>query len=131
MPKCDLIRQAPESSSFEVAMTIEMETLDGGIAKVTLVGRLDEQGTEQIEAQLMDYAAAHRSVILDMHGVDLLTSMGIRVLLVLAKAVSRRGGKLALLNLDANVGKVVRLARLDEVIPVCESLQEARSAVSV
>jgi len=111
-------------------MKIEMETLDGGIVKVTLTGRMDQQGTEEIEGKLLDYAAAHRSVILDMNAVDMLTSMGIRILLLLAKAVSRHGGKMALLNLDANVRKVVRISRVDEVIPVYESLEEARSAVS-
>ena len=112
-------------------MKIEMDTFDGGIVKVKLAGRMDAQGTEEIEHRLMDYAGTQRSVILDMNAVEVLTSMGIRSLVLVAKAVSRRGGKMVLLNLGANVRKAVEAAHLDNLIPIHESLEEARSAVSV
>ena len=106
-------------------MKIEMEVLDGGIVKVKLAGRMDAQGTEGIEQKLMDYAGTHRSVILDMNAVDFLTSAGIRTLILAAKAVSRRGGKMVLLNLDAKVRQVLEIANLDKWIPMHQSLQEA------
>ena len=112
-------------------MKIEMEVLDGGIVKVKLAGRMDAPGTEGIEQKLMDYAGTHRSVILDMNAVDFLTSAGIRTLILAAKAVSRRGGKMVLLNLDAKVRQVLEIANLDRWIPMHQSLEEARSAVSV
>ena len=109
-------------------MTIETETLDDGIVKITLAGQMDAQGAEQIEQKLMDRAAAHRSVILDMNAVDALTSMGIRTLVVVAKAVSRRGGKIVLLNPEPNVRKGLDAAHLNILIPIHQSLEEARSA---
>jgi anti-anti-sigma factor len=112
-------------------MKIEMETLDAGIVKVTLAGRMDAQGTEEIEQKLMGHAGTHRSVILDIRAVDFLASAGIRTLVLAAKAVSRRGGKMVLLNLDANVRKVLEITNVDALIPIHQSLEEARSAVSV
>jgi len=112
-------------------MRIEIETLDGGVVKVELAGRMDAQGTEAIERKLMDCVGAHRSIILDMSAVDLLTSTGVRALLLVAKAASRRGGKVALLGPDANVRKVLEIANLDELIPIRQSLEEARRAVAV
>jgi anti-sigma B factor antagonist/stage II sporulation protein AA (anti-sigma F factor antagonist) len=112
-------------------MKAEMETLDGGIVKVNLAGRLDAQGAEEIEQKLMDHAGTHRSVILDMKAVDFLSSAGIRVLILVAKAVSRRAGKMVLLNPDANARKVLEIASLQRLIPIHASLEEARRAVSV
>jgi len=112
-------------------MKIEMETLDGGIAKVTLAGRMDARGTEEIEQKLMDHAGTQRSVILDMSAVDFLSSAGIRTLVLAAKAVSRRGGKLVLVNPGVNVRKVLEIASLDQLIPIHQSLEEARGAVSI
>jgi len=107
-----------------------METLDGGIVRVDLAGRLDAQGTEAIEPKLMDCAGTYRSVILDMSSVDFLSSAGIRTLLLAAKAVSRRGGKMVITNPAPDVRNVLEIAAVDALIPIHESLEEARSAVS-
>ena len=110
-------------------MKIETETFDGGILKVNLAGRMDAEGTQEIEREFMDFACSHRSVIVDLNAVSFLTSMGIRTLMLAAKAVSRRGGKMVLLNPDTNVRKV--LETIEELIPIHASLDEALRAVSI
>src|SRR5262245_60032049 len=112
-------------------MNIETENFDGGILKVKLAGRMDAQGTEEIDAQLIDCACSQRSVIVDMNAVVFLASVGIRTLVLVAKAVSRRGGKIVLLNPDTNVTKVLETARIDDLIPIHRSLDEALRAVSI
>jgi anti-anti-sigma factor len=111
-------------------MKLETQTLDGGIVKVQLSGRMDAQGTEEIEPKLMDSLGAHRAVILDLSDVSFLTSAGIRALIVAAKAVSRRGGRMALLVLDANVRKVLEIANLGQLMPIHHTLDEVLRAVS-
>ena len=76
----------------------------------------------------MDYACSQRLVIVDMNAVSFLTSMGIRSLMLVAKAVSRRGGKMVLLNPDTNVGQVLEM--IEDLIPIHRSLDEALRAVS-
>ena len=66
----------------------------------------------------------------DASGVDFLASIGIRPLLLSAKAVSSRGGKLVFLNHDANVTHILEMAGVDTLIPICRSLNEARSAIA-
>jgi anti-anti-sigma factor len=109
-------------------MKIETETFDG-ILKVNLTGRMDEQGTQEIEQEFIQYACTQRSVIVDMNAVGFLTSMGMRTLMLVAKAVSRRGGKMVLLNPDTNVTK--SLETIDDLIPIHRSLDEALRAVSI
>ena len=111
-------------------MKIEAESLDGGILKINLAGRMDVQGAQEIDLKFTGYTAKQRAVIVDMSAVDFLASIGIRTLLLSAKAVSSRGGKMVVLNPDANVTKVLEMAGIDTLIPICRSLDEARTAVS-
>src|SRR5262245_59750758 len=110
-------------------MKIETETFDDGILKVNLAGCMDAEGTQGIEQKFMDCACSQRSVIVDMNGVGFLASMGIRTLILVAKAVSRRGGKMVLLNPDSHVTKVLEMGRTDDLIPIHRSLDEALRAV--
>jgi anti-anti-sigma factor len=110
-------------------MKIWTETFDGAILKINLEGRMDAPGMQEIEQEFMDYACSQRSVIVDMNAVDFLASMGIRTLILAAKAVSRRGGKMVLLNPDAYVTRVLQM--VGDLIPIHRSLNEARRAVSV
>jgi anti-anti-sigma factor len=111
-------------------MNIEAETLDGGILKISLTGRMDVQGAQDVDIKFNGYTANQRAVIVDMSAVNFLASIGIRTLLLAAKAVSLRGGKMVLLNPDQNVSHVLDMAGIDTVIPISRSLDDARAAVS-
>jgi anti-anti-sigma factor len=112
-------------------MQIESETLPGGITNIRLAGRMDVQGAQEIDLKFTGYTAKQRSVIVDLSGVNFLASIGIRTLLLAAKAVSGRGGKIVLLNPDDNVTKVLQMAGIDTMIPISRSLDDARLAVAV
>ena len=115
----------------KMPMKIETETFEERIIKVSLAGRMDTLGTEEIHQQLMDYACSQRSVIVDMSAVSFLSSMGIRTLILVAKAVSKRGGKMALLNPDANSTELLQIVRIEHLSPIHRSLDEALRAVSI
>jgi anti-sigma B factor antagonist len=111
-------------------MGIATETLDGGILKVTLSGRLDIQGTEEIDLKFTSHTANQRSVIIDMSAVTFLASLGIRTLLLAAKTIGRRGGKMVLLSPDEHVTGVLETAGIDTLIPIHRSLPDACAAVA-
>lgn len=111
-------------------MHIETESLDGGILRINLAGRMDVQGAQEIDLKFTGHTANQRSVIVDLSGVSFLASIGIRTLLLAAKAVNQRGGKIVLLNPDENVTKVLEMAGIDTMIPINRSLDDARLAVA-
>ena len=112
-------------------MEIDAETVEGGITKIRLSGRMDVQGTSTIETRFTAHAVKdNAAVIVDMSGVSFLASIGIRALILVAKALEQRHGRIALLNPDAAVRKVLEMAGVDSLIPVCDSLESARSAVA-
>jgi anti-anti-sigma factor len=110
-------------------MQLEAEKLDDGVLKVALAGRMDVQGTQEIDLKFNAHTANQHAVIVDMSAVEFLASIGIRTLILVAKAVSRRGGKIVILNPDSNVTNVLQMAGIDTLIPIFRSLDEAHGAV--
>jgi anti-sigma B factor antagonist len=111
-------------------MEMTVEELDGKVTKVVLSGRLDTAGAAQIDLKFSTIAGARRAIVVDMAGVSFLASLGIRVLLIGAKAAASKGGKLVLLSPDPNVVAVLKSARIDTLIPVLHDLNEAVAAVA-
>ena len=111
-------------------MNIESETFDDGVRKISLSGRLDIQGAQEIDLKFSGLTANQRSVVVDLAGVSFLASIGIRTLLLAAKAVSQRGGKLVLCNPDAGIVQILKTAGIDSLIPIFPSLDQARLAVA-
>jgi anti-sigma B factor antagonist len=110
-------------------MEMLVEDTDRGVTNVILRGRLDTAGADSIDLKFNAVAGAKRAVVVDLSNVNLLTSLGIRVLLLGARAVKSKGGKLVLLSPDANVRAVLEAARTDTMIPIFDDRNAAIAAV--
>jgi anti-anti-sigma factor len=97
--------------------------------KFSLSGRMDVQGTAKIDLKYTSMNANQRAVIVDMSGVEFLGSIGIRTILLSAKAVSQKGGKTTHLNPNPDISKVLEMAGISTLIPISRSLDEARKLV--
>ena len=103
----------------------------GTTARVALSGRLDIAGAEAIALPLSTLAGAKQGLIVDMSGVSFIASIGIRHLVTAAKALSRRGGRLVLLNPTALVTEVLATSGLTDLLPIVKSQAEAEAALGV
>lgn len=110
-------------------MDMVVDDLDGGITNVSLRGRLDTVGAEGIDLPFSVIAGEKRAVIVDLSDVDFLASLGIRVLLTSARAVQRKGGKLAIVAPEGNVLTVLRTAGMETLIPIFQKRETAIEAV--
>ena len=111
-------------------MDIAVEDLAGGIAKVVLRGRFDTTGAVVVELPFNKIVTETRRVLVDLSNVTFLSSYGIRVLLVGAKIVNGKGGKLVILCPDNNVAKVLKTAGTDTLIPTFQNEDAAAAAVA-
>ena len=69
------------------------------LSHVKLSGRLDTPGVDRIEARFNALTVARgRDAVIDLEDLDLITSMGIRMLVTAARSLGVRGRKLVLLN---------------------------------
>jgi anti-sigma B factor antagonist len=110
-------------------MEMQVEDLKDGVAMVTLRGRLDVTGAGLIDLKFSTVAGSKRSIVVDMSAVDFLASLGIRVLVMGAKAVKNKGGRLVLLSPQDNVKLVLTTAGIDEIIPIMFDRAGAIAAV--
>lgn len=109
-------------------MQITVTDLDAATKRVMLIGKLDIAGAEVIALPLAAAAGTRGNIIVDMTGVDFIASIGIRHLVMAAKAVARGGGKLVLLGPTPLVAEVLIASGLEQLLPAVESESEARAA---
>src|SRR5271157_5463495 len=111
-------------------MKVAVEPVVPGVVKVILDGRLDITGAHEIDLQFNAIAGSHRGVVVDLAGVSFLASIGIRALLLGAKAVQRRGGCLVLLNPVDEVARVLEVMGVADLMPIFRDSEAALAAAS-
>src|SRR5215813_2063094 len=108
-------------------MQISISDFDSMIKRVTLVGKLDIMGAEVIGLPLAAVAGARGNIVVDMAGVDFIASIGIRHLVMAAKAIARGAGKMVLLSPTPMVTEVLHVSGLEQILPIVKSEDEARA----
>ena len=106
-------------------MDIAVDDLPDGITKIGLRGRFDTTGAVMIEMPFNAIVTEKRSVIVDLSEVTFLASYGIRVLLIGAKIIAGKGGKLVLACPENNVARVLKTAGTNQLIPTFTALDAA------
>ena len=89
-------------------MDIREETQDG-VLVVSPQGRLDSNSSDDLEKAMGPWLAQRRLVI-DLGGVDYVSSAGLRVLLLAAKRLHETDGQLVLCSLGDAVRQVFEFA---------------------
>lgn len=112
-------------------MKMETEDLPGGVTRIVLNGDLDAKGSNEIDLQFQTVASSRLKVVVDLSQVGFLASIGIRTLMLAAKANGRKGGKLVLLDPGEPVHKVLKTCGADGVLAIVQGgLAAAVAAVA-
>ena len=112
------------------SLEMAVEEIGSGGTKVVLRGRFDTTGAILIEMPFNAITREKPAIVVDLSAVNFLSSYGIRVLLVGAKTVKSKGGKLAILCPEGNVAKVLEVAGASTLIPVFPTEGAALAAVA-
>jgi anti-sigma B factor antagonist len=112
-------------------MDIQLEDLPDGSLCVVLQGRLDTVGVDRIEAGVnAAAAAAPRHTLLDLSSVSFLASMGVRLIIALARAQKTRGRQLVLVGAQPAVKATMDMVALDKIIPVLPTREAAAALLA-
>jgi anti-anti-sigma factor len=111
-------------------MEFRIEALADGITRAIPEGHWDIKGAAQIDLRLSAVTATGRPIILDLAEVTYLSSMGIRSIVMGAKACQLRGGKLVLLAPADDVQEVLTIAGIDMLVPIYHDIEAAILAVT-
>ncbi len=94
--------------------------------RVVLEGRLDSVTVGRIETQFTAALAnSGRHAVLDMRKLEFLSSLGIRLLLSVARVVTRRGGAFVAFGAQPMVAEILEAMAIDEVLPIVGTEAEA------
>lgn len=91
----------------------------GGCSKLKFQGRLDATSSAEADSAfsgLIDAGSAR--IFVDMSELDYISSAGLRVLLVAAKRVQQKGGRIALFGLSENVKDVFEISGFASVFKI-------------
>jgi|SRR5271157_78835 len=111
-------------------MELQYSKWDNDIRMIKLIGKLDIIGTGEIETKFTGYCAGDKvRVIVDLSEVNFLASIGIRLLMLTAKSVNKRGGKMVILNPIPDVQHVLEVTGIPAIIPIYPYLESAETVL--
>lgn len=107
-------------------MQIEQREILIRLLQVTLQGRLDAQAAPILkELWRTCEEQGHYNVLLDLHQVEFIDSIGISTLVSGLKQLRARGGDLRLIGLQPSARAIFELMMLDRVFEIFETPEEA------
>ena len=107
-------------------LNIQVESKTEGVYYITLDGRLDTETYMLAEKKLMPLASGLAKVmIFDLAKLSYISSMGLRVILKVRKAMDARKGCLVTSNVQPQIQKVFEIANALPAQSIFASVEEA------
>jgi anti-anti-sigma factor len=111
--------------------SISCKDVSDKLRVITLIDRMDVQGTEKIEGKLGELAEGSRNIIVDLREVTFLSSVGIRALVANGKKVKTAGARmLIVVGENAAVMKTLKMTVTDALLPVFIKQEEAMASLA-
>ena len=97
-------------------------------------GRLDHDNCEvfqrDLAAQLEACEKEHAALVLDMSGLEYVSSAGLRCLMIAAKQASTHASKIVVASPQPVVAEILQISRFNLVLPVFPTTREALASVA-
>jgi len=97
-------------------------------------GRLDHERCEAFQADLAPHAEAcareASALVLDLSGVEYVSSAGLRCLMIAAREAKARAGRIMVAAMQPVVAEIFHISRFNLVLEVFPTLREALASVS-
>ncbi len=97
-------------------------------------GRLDQDTSNVFQEQILNLIsrenAASPRIVLNMGGIEYVSSVGLRALMIVAKQCQGGNGSLALAGLTPEVVEIFDISRFDLIIDVFSDVRGAISSIS-
>ena len=108
--------------------------LFGDARVLTPAGRLDHSNYEAFRVDLAAHEAAcaseRQTLVLDLSGLEYVSSAGLRCFMLAAKEAKARNGRVLLAAMHPVVSEIFRISRFNLLFEIFPTLSEALAAVS-
>ena len=113
------------SLHFGCPMSLSREK-NGEVFIVSAAGQINSANAAEVEKNVLEWVEeGERKWILDMGGLEYISSAGLRVVLLLAKRLKQNGGHLVLCSLQPHVLEVFDISGFLSILDVAESREMA------
>jgi anti-sigma B factor antagonist len=106
----------------------------GDVVVVAPVGRIDYTVAADFERTLVPLldpdSGARRGLVVDFSGVDYISSVGLRVLMIATRSLRSRGARIAAAALQPAVHEIFSISRFDRVVEIFPTVHAALSAIA-
>ncbi len=107
------------------------EARERGAVVVALAGRVDSTTSAALEAHLTGLTeGGERRLVVDFSGVEYISSVGLRVLMVAAKQMREQQARLLVAALQGVVAEIFAISRFDRILSVTATLDDALAQCS-
>jgi anti-anti-sigma factor len=107
-------------------MQLNVIRADDEMTEVALVGKLDIAGVHAIDMKFhINTVARRKPCLVDLTQMEMITSLGIGLIISCGRSLMRHGFKMVLLNPNAVVAEAMNAIGLGEAIPVAHTREEA------
>jgi len=107
----------------------------GDVVVVAVAGRVDHANADQFRTELWPHvlgcAAGGDRLVLDLAGLEYISSAGLRVLMLASRQAKGRDGTLIVCGLQSIVREIFRISRFDVVFHVVPDRQAALGELGV
>ena len=111
-------------------MDIRTENAEG-VLVVAPEGRIDGiNALEFQEAVNSEIDSSVTRVVIDMAGLNYISSAGLRAVLLISKALQQRNSRLVLCTLQVPIKEVFQISGFDQIISIRDTREEALVAVN-
>jgi len=103
---------------------------DASTLVVNLSGRLDGSSTPPIEASILEVLSnPPNAILLDLCELTYVASVGLRLILLIAKRLKQAGGKLVISGLQPGVAEVFVISGFQAMIPTFDTRNSALASI--
>ncbi len=113
-------------------LQIETKRIAPDITLLELAGKISlGRESQKIETVVQDLLRQNeKKIIFDVSRIDHMDSTGIGIMAYCFGTLNRCGGEMRITGAAGKVLHLLQITRLDSVLPLCKSIEEARASIS-
>ena len=100
----------------------------GSVVVVTVDGQVDSETAPEFDAALTKIISAHSKLIVDLKGVEYMSSAGIRAIVKASHATEKSGGAVKLASAPESVNSLMYTVGLNQKIGMYPTVDEAAAS---
>ena len=109
-----------------MSLSVQIQPAANGSQRVAIAGRLDTHTYQELDRQLAPVLETmNKSLVLDLAGLEYISSAGVRSIFKARKALAARGGKVLVVNPQPQIQKVFDVVKAVPMNEIFSSVAEA------